>query len=134
MALQWNDKLNVNVKILNSQHRRLIFLVSELHNFMCTGKPHDMLCKTLNSLSDYTVYHFREEERLMMLHGYQDYDLHKIEHDNFIIKLRECKKKYDAGRITVSIELMIFLMDWVNGHIIGTDKKYSQFFNDIGVM
>lgn len=133
MTLQWNEQFRVNVKNLNNQHKRLIDMINELHNAMRTGKTHDVLGKTLNALSDYTRYHFGEEENLMITHGYPDSALHKSQHDDFISKLRDCIEKYEAGRITVSVELMNFLRDWFNNHIMGTDKNYSRFLNDKGV-
>lgn len=134
MALQWSEELSVNVKNFDNHHKKLIDLINELHDAMLTGKTRNVLGKTLEALKDYTKYHFGEEEELMKAHSYQDYVLHKSEHDNFVIKVSESIEKYEAGRMTVSIELMNFLIDWLDDHIMGTDKKYSQFFNAKGIL
>lgn len=134
MALQWSEELSVNVKKFDNHHKKLIDLINELHDAMLTGKTQNVLGMTLKVLKDYTKYHFGEEEKLMKVNSYKDYVLHKSEHDNFGIKVSECIEKYEAGRMTVSIELMNFLRDWFVGHIMGTDKKYSQFFNAKGIL
>jgi len=33
----------------------------------------------------------------------------------------------------LSHEVSIFLSDWLNKHIAGTDKRYSSFINRVGV-
>ncbi len=133
MAIQWTEMLNVNVAMLNNHHKTLIALINELDDAMLTGKTRGVMGKTLQSLCDYTKYHFGEEERLMLANSYYGYTSHKKKHDIFITKVGECIEKYEDGKITVSIELMNFLRDWLKTHIMGTDKRYSQFFNDRGV-
>lgn len=135
MALfQWNEELNVNVKNFNNHHKRLIDLINELHDAMLTRRTHDVIGKILKDLSDYTKYHFGEEERLMVANSYQDYTLHKIEHNNFVIKVSQNIEKHEAGGMVVTTDLMNFLKDWLKGHIMGTDKKYTQFFNAKGIL
>ena len=37
------------------------------------------------------------------------------------------------GKIGLSIKIMHFLRDWLKGHILGTDQKYSDFLVSKGV-
>jgi len=34
----------------------------------------------------------------------------------------------------MSVEVMEFLKDWLEKHILGTDRKYGPFLNDKGVL
>ena len=38
-----------------------------------------------------------------------------------------------ARNLLLAIGVMDFLSGWLRGHIMGTDKKYSSFFNENGV-
>ena len=40
----------------------------------------------------------------------------------------------EAGKSMMSVDLMHFLKDWLMVHILGTDKKYSEYLNGRGVM
>jgi hemerythrin len=44
-------------------------------------------------------------------------------------KVGDFKSHYDDGKIGLSNELMFFLADWLKDHILGTDKKFSPYFN-----
>ena len=37
------------------------------------------------------------------------------------------------GKLTVSIDVMNFLKDWLDKHIMGTDKKYAPYMHSKGV-
>jgi len=46
----------------------------------------------------------------------------------------ELKGSFDKGENIITVEVMNFLKDWLNNHIIGTDKKYGPFLNSKGVI
>lgn len=131
--LEWNDKYSVNVKEIDEQHKKLIGQLNDLHAAMSAGKGKDVMSKVLKNLIDYTAYHFSTEEKYMQKYAYQDYTKHKAEHDAFVKKVLEFDAEFEAGKATVTIELIKFLNGWVSGHIKGTDKQYSQFFNEHGL-
>jgi len=134
MALiTWNEKMSVGVAELDRHHQRLIALINSLHDAMTTGKGRDIIGSILEELVKYTVYHFGAEEKLMTLHKYVGYVSHKAEHEKFVLKASDLLAQHKSGNIAVTIPVMQFLRDWLNGHIMGTDKKYGPFFNSKGV-
>jgi hemerythrin len=52
----------------------------------------------------------------------------------FVKEITDFKAKFDTANFTISIGLMSFLKDWLVNHIMVTDKKYTLFFNDKGVV
>jgi methyl-accepting chemotaxis protein/hemerythrin len=48
-------------------------------------------------------------------------------------KVLDFEKQLKSGSVTLSMEVMKFLKDWLTGHIMGTDKKYSPFLRQKGV-
>jgi hemerythrin-like metal-binding protein len=69
----------------------------------------------------------------MSQHGYPEYDEHKAKHDKMVDKVLALQKDVNANKLTVSSEVMKFLQDWLNKHIMGTDKKYAPFLQGKGV-
>ncbi len=129
MALfSWKDEFSVSVKKFDDHHKKLIGLINELHDSMLTGKQQAVIGKILNSLADYTKYHFAEEEKLMVAYGYPGLVEHRAQHEAFVGKVADCIEKYESGRLAISLEVMNFLRDWLKGHILTTDKKYTAFF------
>ena len=47
-------------------------------------------------------------------------------------KVSGFKEGLEKGKMSLTIEVINFLSDWLKKHIMGTDKKYSQFFNEKG--
>jgi hemerythrin len=135
MALiTWNEKYSVKIKQFDDQHKKLIDMVNELHDAMKVGKGKDVLEKILAGLIQYTVTHFASEERLMKLHNYPGFEQHKKEHNLLSLQVNDVQKKYHEGNAALSQSVMIFLKEWLQNHIQGTDKNYAPFLNSKGII
>jgi hemerythrin len=134
MALiKWNENLSVNVMEIDDQHKRLITMINDLNDAMKVGKGKDILGKIVTGLISYTATHFKTEENYFDRFGYTETDDHKSEHAAFVQKVTDFKTGFEKRNLTLTIEVMDFLSDWLKNHIMGTDKKYSQFFNEKGL-
>ncbi len=134
MALvTWNDSYNVNVKSFDTQHKQLFDLINQLHDSMMVGKGKEVMGDVLKSLVSYTKTHFSEEERLLKMHKYPDYEKQVKEHDGFVQQMLDLQKKHAAGNAAITLTTLNFLRDWLQKHINGDDKKYSSYLNSKGV-
>jgi len=126
-TFEWKDEYSVGYIAIDSQHRRLFELADKLHAAMAAGKAKDVLSRTLSDLINYTQAHFATEERLMQQHEYPDYPAHKQAHDKLTSQVVQFQKEFEAGRTTVSIQLIQFLKNWLVHHIGHTDKKIATY-------
>ncbi len=131
--IKWNDSLSVRVGMFDNQHKRLIELINTLNDAMRDGKGKDVLGSILKELSSYAIMHFSTEESYFKKYGYADAPQHMAEHRAFVDEVEGFRKDFEAGSIGLSVRVMTFLSDWLKDHIMGTDKKYSEFFNQQGV-
>jgi hemerythrin len=131
--IQWAPKFSVNIKEIDQQHQKLMALVNELYDSMTAGHGKEALGKVLGELITYTVYHFATEEKLFQTHAYPETAAHKAEHDKLTQTAKDLKEKFDSGKGQITVEVMNFLKNWLNNHILGTDKKYSAYLNGKGV-
>lgn len=131
--MTWNNTLSVGVIEMDLQHKRLIDMLNQLFDAMSTGQGAEVLKPVLGGLVQYTVTHFANEERYMKQFNYPDFARHKEEHDALTQKANELKNRLDKGQSMLSVETLTFLKTWLNTHIQGTDKKYSEFFNQNGL-
>jgi hemerythrin len=136
MALmEWSDKLSVGVAQFDAEHRRLVGMVNDLFDAVQAGKGKEALGGILEELIAYTETHFANEEEIMREHGYDEVDGHKSEHELLTRQVHEIRRKYMAGAsATLSMEVMNFLKNWLIKHIQGTDRKYSRFMNQHGML
>ncbi|MBI5050411.1 MAG: hemerythrin family protein [Nitrospirae bacterium] len=133
MALiKWDESFSVNVTEIDRQHKKLVNMINEFYDSLREDSK-QAFHKLLNSLVDYTYYHFSTEEKYFDIYSYENSDSHKQEHKYFIEKINNVKNRMARGEFVISLEITNFLKDWLITHIKETDKKYSQCFNDNGL-
>lgn len=132
---EWREELNTNIDIIDEQHKKLISIGGELYNLLKSvnyNDHYDDIMNLLNELKDYTVYHFKTEEDILK-NGYGGFRLHKAQHDSFIDKIEETLSlDVDDNQKVITNEMLVFIMDWVENHILKVDKLYVDFLNSQG--
>ena len=131
--MTWKDEYAVKVRLIDQQHKKLFDLLNKLYDAMRAQQGKEVLHNVLSELVRYTEDHFTTEERLMTQHGYPPLNSHKLEHQMLTKKVLDFEREVAGGRTSVSIEVMTFLKQWLEHHILGTDKQYSAFFAAKGV-
>lgn len=129
----WNAHYSVGVARMDSEHQKLIGLVNALYTAMLEGRGRDILGQTLDGMAAYTVAHFANEERLMRVHSYPDFEVHKAAHDELAQRVKHLQEELRAGKPIVTREVMNFLQHWLVDHIVGVDKKYTAHLRAAGV-
>jgi hemerythrin-like metal-binding protein len=131
--IEWNDSLSVEIGSIDDQHKKLVDILNSLHGSSATAKDPEAVKKILNDLVEYTVYHFNYEEGLMREHRYPEFENHLAAHKALVAQVGKFNEEFQAGRAKLSSELFKFLRSWLNGHIRGTDKRYSAHMKTCGV-
>ncbi|WP_235893931.1 bacteriohemerythrin [Oceanidesulfovibrio indonesiensis] len=131
--ITWSSDLSVGIDSIDDQHKVLVDLINELNEAMKQRKADSVILDILDRLKGYVVEHFAHEEKLFAKHGYPEARSHKDVHQKFVDKVLDFEKQLKSGSVTLSMEVMKFLKDWLTGHIMGTDKKYSPFLRQKGV-
>ncbi len=131
--INWNDSLSVGVEKIDQEHKVLVGIINNLSDAMKQGKGKEVIGKTVDGLIDYTVDHFKNEEMYFNKFNYPKKTDHIKEHQSFVGKVSEFKEGFATGKLSLSIEVMNFLSDWLQKHIKTTDKKYTALFNEKGL-
>ncbi len=132
-SISWDERYSVQVRELDDQHKKLLSMVQALHEAMRQGHGKQELNKIFGNLVSYCASHFANEERLMKMHGYPEYQEHQQIHAKMTNKALSLQQEFQAGKMGITLETMKFLEDWVTKHILGTDKKYGPYLNGKGV-
>lgn len=134
---KWRDIYSTNIDEIDKQHKKLLEIGSELSGLIRSRDDedhYDEIVELLDELKSYTIYHFKAEEELMEKYGYEGLDEHKKTHQNFIDKINEVDgEDIDSNQKGVTMEILVFIADWIEKHILKVDHMYKEFLNDKGV-
>lgn len=130
---EWDESYDVGVEEFNEQHQHWFSFVNALFDAITNKRGNKELGEVLSNLLDFTVMHFASEEEVMLKYGYPDFHSHKQKHDEFIKEINEIQEKFNAGSKSVSIEMLILLVNWLKTHIVKYDKNYGSFFSRKGM-
>ena len=133
MYVEWKEEYSVGVAKFDDAHKKLCGLINELHAGIIEGKGRDTQRSVLKGLVEYSMGHFSDEESLMKQYDYPERISHKLEHDEFRDKLLEFVEAYLKGATPLTVDLLGYLVEWLEKHMTLTDKKYEPFFNSKGV-
>jgi len=133
MPIQWQDKMNVGIYSVDSQHQ---YLVSLINTIEAAGNCHlerDLFLTHLSQLEAYTHYHFEQEEKFQLENNFPFYESNKNEHKELVKHLAELIEsiKSDTGDSVKPKQVgkvFEFLRDWLVNHLFGEDMKMKGAF------
>jgi len=130
----WSDTAySVGIRAIDMQHKKLVGMINGLHKAMRDRASGSVMTKLVDELKNYTVEHFRTEEKLFEKYGYAHTAEHKAAHEKFVGQVLEFDSALRSGKAKVTMEVMQFLKDWLIQHIQGEDRRYTSFLNGHGV-
>jgi hemerythrin-like metal-binding protein len=131
--LFWEDELSVNIKSIDDQHKKLIDLINQFYENIRIASNKELIADLISGMKNYTIYHFKAEEKLLKQYNYPDFEIHKQEHENFLNKVNDLEERFREGKLIISFEITDFLKKWIRNHIQETDSKYSKLLINRGV-
>lgn len=128
MGISWREELALGVEQIDNQHKELLGRFDMLLTACKQGKGGEEVLYLLNFLDEYVISHFGDEEQLQKNSKFPDYESHRQEHQSFIGKLADLKKRIaDEGvQIDLVLDTNKLLLDWLIRHISVRDKAVGK--------
>lgn len=128
VVMEWNDEMSVGVAELDDDHKQLIRVINQLGADYDDAARRNAVRQSLVALQRYAEFHFAREEKVMAVCGYPALQAHKKEHGDFIQRIRDLNRRFDADPArsaeVVNEALLTFLQDWLKHHILIEDQAY----------
>ncbi|KJV05136.1 bacteriohemerythrin [Methylocucumis oryzae] len=131
--ITWTEQLEVGVTEIDQQHQKLVQLINGLHNHMLAGDANEIMAKVLSRVIEYTGFHFSTEEQFMQQYNYPNAEKHLKEHKDLVDIAVNLQHKLESGNTHITMETMHFLQDWLQHHILGSDKELAHYLNSQGL-
>ena len=129
----WNDDYSVGVQQLDEQHKKIISFINRLVNDTNLSVYSESLNEALTEMLKYSIEHLRYEENLLKENDYPDFDSHKQFHEDYIKRSSEFSISAMDSDYRVPTEVISYLRDWWEHHILEEDMKYKEFFKAKGI-
>jgi hemerythrin-like metal-binding protein len=133
-GIAWSPALTTGNKEIDSQHKQIFRLTSNLSAACSSGQGFGMLNETLEFLASYTVRHFSDEEDLQLKYHFPGYEEHKKLHDDFKKTVSDLvedfKKNGSSGELLEKVSSTI--VHWLVEHIEKEDSKIADYIKQHG--
>jgi hemerythrin-like metal-binding protein len=127
VLIYWSDDYEIDGSIIDGQHKKMITLINKLYKAFTEGKAHEITGPIIDELIDYSNFHFSTEEDIFQKTNYFDNEAHISQHNSFIKETMQFRKKFLNKEEDLSYEIMNFMRDWLQKHILGSDKAYVPY-------
>jgi len=132
LIFPWSNAYSVGISQIDTQHKGLIRLINDLHSAMAAGKGKHALGAILDELVRYTESHFAFEESVLRQRQYSNLAAHHTEHRKLTGQVIELRERFRASKLTMSVEVMQFLKNWLADHIMVHDQAYARELKTVG--
>jgi hemerythrin len=133
--VEWDIRYETGIKDFDSHHQHLLNLLNRAYETVVINQIQNKneIEYLLHELIDYAGYHFNAEEELLKKHCYPWLDSHIHEHDEFAKQIMNYVNEFIAGEAEFTVDIILFLEEWLLNHISKVDKKYARFLIEKGV-
>jgi hemerythrin-like metal-binding protein len=126
--LELTPECAVHVAEIDREHQFLFGLVNGLHGAMLAGRGTETLKTLLSEVTQYTIYHFDHEEKLMASLHYPEIQAHVQQHEDLRRQVKAMRDSFDRGDTKITIEVMMFLSEeLLKNHVMVTDRRLGDY-------
>ena len=130
MKVEFDASLVTGNEMIDEQHKELIGKIDKLVECCEQGGGKLEAIKMLDYLSDYTEFHFGEEEKLQEEVSYPGMEGHKAKHEEFkkaVAELHEMLVEEEGPSDSFVAAVKKNVVDWLFDHIKNMDQALAAF-------
>jgi len=122
---EMKEEYKLGIPHIDQQHARLFEIGDSAYELLkntYSDDKYDKIVEIIEELKSYTIIHFRDEEEYMESINYKKLFSQKIDHAEFIAKIKNVDlNKIDHNQDEYIMEILNFLAKWLKDHIIEKD-------------
>jgi len=131
----WNPKWATGISKIDEQHKHLVEVINKAHTINELKKDGKELKTLLNEVTELARIHFSTEEEYFDETEYPETEMHKEKHAELLQRVIVISNKFDkdGNPRQITEELLHFLRDWLDNHLVKVDHKYIPWLTEHGV-
>ncbi len=131
--VEWSDDaMAIGIAPIDKQHRYLVDTLWLANDKLSRTDDDILLGKIIKEMLAYAIMHFETEEGLMQRYDYAGGDPknardHIAQHREFSHRMTAFYDQLHEGRHVARTDVMMFLNDWLQNHLLGVDQLFGEF-------
>ena len=120
------------IELIKANKEKVADLINSFSESIKNKKCKEEILNVFHKLSYFSSEIFIGEELLMKKHDITSFAEHIKEHDEFVTKIKYFQQEYENKKKNLCVELLNYLKQWHNQHIIKTDETLIEYLNKKG--
>jgi hemerythrin-like metal-binding protein len=131
--MEWKDSYRLDIATIDNQHQAIIAIINDIHAALQRSAPAVVLESAVQKLMVYAESHFDYEEQCLELCQFKELVQHRCQHRDMLKRITAFRTAIAAGQNDVYPALLEFLIDWLNRHILRSDREYAAAVRSAGM-
>jgi len=131
LPTQLTSELELGCPAIDQEHRKLLSLANQVHEAIEAACPGNEISLRVGLLADATASHFQTEERLMRVSVFNQFELHKLDHDILLEHIQAAQQELESGSMEASDLLDFYIKSWVTHHMATFDVDLARFLKSL---
>lgn len=133
-SIEWQPEFSVHIDEFDEQHRVLFSAINDILLTLDSSGGRQVMSDVLERLLRFTEEHFSNEEAFLRENGYPEVERHIREHGVFVKKIKDYRRLFESGEMDISLAVLEILVRWLTDHILGSDRRYTRYFQEKGIL
>ena len=129
----WKEEYNTGVKFIDEQHMYFLNIVRDLQAYLEDGICIESASRIFFSLVHYAEHYLIQEEIYFKDYDFPGIQEHKDMHAAFIKRIIQFQNDYRQNVEHTCQDMMTYLGDWFDNHILDYDKKVIEYLREKGL-
>ena len=129
-SFRWDQCFVTGLPTVDEQHHYLVDIINQFGELLMQpqGASAQEVERLIQELKNYTIYHFREEEALMVKARLEPryIEPHRKEHMQFLQDVTHMHADVSGDNREAATALLNFLSNWLAYHILGSDQLMAS--------
>jgi len=121
--VDWREEFQVGVPAVDHEHRELIGLINKLHDNLLSPDSDVTVTQFLGEIHARISAHFALEERVMRDAKYDQFAMHKADHEKLLDEIRDIMDDYEEKHRFDDDTLADRLREWFTQHFKTHDAR-----------
>lgn len=122
--IKWKVEWESGNRAIDEEHRELVESANSLLYLFLAEAEKDKILPEVDKVLNCIIKHFHDEEQILIVTGYPDYENHAEIHKTLLDKVFQFKKSYQAGELKLAEFFSFIVNDLIIGHIQNADTDY----------